>query len=49
MTPGAGAGILALGHGHISHIVKMLFFFKNVVVMITKDAGIFRQVIEFCY
>ena len=26
MTP--GAGVLVLGHGHISHIVKMHYFFK---------------------
>ena len=27
MTP--GAGVLVLGRGHISHIVKMHYFFKN--------------------
>ena len=27
MTP--GTGILLLGHGHISHILKMHYFFKN--------------------
>ena len=27
MTP--GAGVLVLGCGHISHIVKMHYFFKN--------------------
>ena len=30
MTP--GAGVLVLGHGHISHIVKMLYFFKNILL-----------------
>ena len=30
MTP--GAEVLVLGHGHISHIVKMHFFFKNVLL-----------------
>ena len=30
MTP--GAGVLALGHGHISHIVKMHYFFKNLLI-----------------
>ena len=29
MTPGAGA--LALGRGHISHIMKMHYFFKNLL------------------
>ena len=23
------AGVLALGHGHISHIIELHFFFKN--------------------
>ena len=27
MTP--GVGVLVLGRGHISHIVKMNYFFKN--------------------
>ena len=27
MTP--GAGVLVLGHGHISHVVKMQYFFKK--------------------
>ena len=27
MTP--GTGVLVLGHGHISYIVKMHYFFKN--------------------
>ena len=27
MTP--GTGVLVLGHGHMSHIVKMHFFFSN--------------------
>ena len=26
-----GAGVLVLGHGHISHIVKMHYFFKNLL------------------
>ena len=30
MTP--GAGVLVLGHGHISHIVKMHYFFKNLLL-----------------
>ena len=30
MTP--GAGVLALGRGHISHIVKMHYFFKNLLL-----------------
>ena len=30
MTP--GAGILVLGRGHISHIVKMHYFFKNLLL-----------------
>ena len=30
MTP--GAGVLALGCGHISHIVKMHYFFKNLLL-----------------
>ena len=30
MTP--GAGVLALGHGHISHIVKIHYFFKNLLL-----------------
>ena len=29
MTP--GAGVLAIGCGHISHIVKMHYFFKNLL------------------
>ena len=29
MTP--GAGVLVLGHGHISHIVEMHYFFKNLL------------------
>ena len=29
MTPGAGA--LVQGHGHISHLVKMHYFFKNLL------------------
>ena len=27
-----GAGVLVLGHGHISHIVKMHYFFKNLLL-----------------
>ena len=30
MTP--GAGVLALGWGHISHIVKIHYFFKNLLL-----------------
>ena len=30
MTP--GAGVLVLGRGHISHIVKMRYFFKNLLL-----------------
>ena len=30
MTP--GAGVLVLGCGHISHIVKLHYFFKNLLV-----------------
>ena len=30
MTP--GAGVLVLGRGHISHIVKMHYFFKNLLL-----------------
>ena len=30
MTP--GAGFLVLGRGHISHIVKMHYFFKNLLL-----------------
>ena len=30
MTP--GAGVLALGCGHISHIVKMHYSFKNILL-----------------
>ena len=30
MTP--GAGVLALGRGHISHIVKIHYFFKNLLL-----------------
>ena len=30
MTP--GAGVLVLGCGHISHIVKMHYFFKNLLL-----------------
>ena len=30
MTP--GAGVLVLGHGHVSHIVKMHYFFKNLLL-----------------
>ena len=30
MTP--GAGVLVLGHGHISHIVKRHYFFKNLLL-----------------
>ena len=30
MTP--GAGVLVLGRGHISHIVKMHHFFKNLLL-----------------
>ena len=30
MTP--GAGVLVLGHGHISHIVKLHYFFKNLLL-----------------
>ena len=30
MTP--GAGVLVLGHGLISHIVKMHYFFKNLLL-----------------
>ena len=29
MTP--GVGVLVLGRGHISHIVKMHYFFKNLL------------------
>ena len=29
MTP--GAGVLVQGRGQISHIVKMLYFFKNIL------------------
>ena len=29
MTP--GAGVLVLGHGHISHIVKMHYSYKNLL------------------
>ena len=29
MTP--GAGVLALGRGHLSHIMKMHYFFKNLL------------------
>ena len=27
-----GAGVLALGRGHISHIMKIHYFFKNVLI-----------------
>ena len=49
MTP--GAGVLVLGRGHISHIVKMHYFFKNLlyshayirqtkhIVMVTKKGS----------
>ena len=30
LTP--GAGILVLGYGHISHKVKMHYFFKNLLL-----------------
>ena len=30
MTP--GAGVLVQGRGHISHIVKMHYFFKNLLL-----------------
>ena len=30
MTP--GTGVLVLGRGHISHIVKMHYFFKNLLL-----------------
>ena len=30
MTP--GAGVLVQGRGHISHIVKMYYFFKNLLL-----------------
>ena len=30
ITP--GAGVLVLGRGHISHIVKMHYFFKNLLL-----------------
>ena len=30
MTP--GAGVLVLGRGHISHLVKMRYFFKNLLL-----------------
>ena len=30
MTP--GAGVLALGRGHISHLVKIHYFFKNLLL-----------------
>ena len=30
MTP--GAGVLVLGRGHISHIVKMHYFFENLLL-----------------
>ena len=30
MTP--GAGVLVLWHGHISHIMKMHYFFKNLLL-----------------
>ena len=30
MTP--GVGVLVLGQGHISHIVKMPYFFKNLLL-----------------
>ena len=30
MTP--GAGVLVLGRGHISHIMKMHYFFKNLLL-----------------
>ena len=30
MTP--GAGLLVVGHGHISHTVKMHYFFKNLLL-----------------
>ena len=30
MTP--GAGVLVLGRGHISHIVKLHYFFKNLLL-----------------
>ena len=30
ITP--GAGVLVLGSGHISHIVKMHYFFKNLLL-----------------
>ena len=30
MTP--GVGVLVLGRGHISHIVKMHYFFKNLLL-----------------
>ena len=29
MTP--GAGVLVLGRGHVSHIVKLHYFFKNLL------------------
>ena len=32
MTP--GAGVLLLGCGHLSHIVKMYYFFKNLLPVI---------------
>ena len=30
LTP--GAGVLVLGRGHISHIMKMHYFFKNLLL-----------------
>ena len=33
-----GAGVLVLGHGHISHIVKLLYFFNN--LLLYSHAGI---------
>ena len=51
MTPGAGVLLLGRGHVHVSHIVKMHYFFKNLlysqalirqtmyIVMMTKEGS----------
>ena len=40
MTP--GAGLLVVGHGHIGHLVKMHYFFKNLPLY---SGAWFRQTI----
>ena len=34
-----GAGVLFLGRGHISHIVKLHYFFKNLLIYLGGGGG----------